>query len=65
MIVLYLTQICFHITDALNAEMQSESELSKLDASMKETLEDVKKKYCAITKESEFILLIKERYLVP
>lgn len=46
--------------DALNAEMQSESELSKLDASMKETLEDVKKKYREITKESEFILLIKE-----
>lgn len=46
--------------DALNAEMQSESELAKLDDSMKETLEDAKKKYKAITKESEFILLIKD-----
>lgn len=45
--------------DALNAEMQSESELAKLDASMHETLEHTKKKYKAITKESEFILLIK------
>ena len=46
--------------DALNAEMQSESELAKLDASMKETLEDTKKNYIAITKESEFVLLIKD-----
>lgn len=46
--------------DALNAEMLSESELAKLDASIKETLEEVRKKYKAITKESEFILLIKD-----
>lgn len=46
--------------DALNAEIQSESELAKLDSSMKQTLEVVKKEYKSITRESEFIFLIKE-----
>ena len=48
--------------DLLNAEMQAESELTKLDASMEKTLEDTKKNYKSITNESEFILFIKKVY---
>ena len=46
--------------DALNAEMQGEAELSQLDSAMADALAASKKVYRDITKESEFILLIKK-----
>lgn len=46
--------------DLLNAEMQADNEIAKLDSSMGKTLEDTRKNYKSITKESEFILFIKD-----
>ena len=46
--------------DALNAEMQGDAELSQLDSAMADALAASKKVYRDITKESEFILLIKK-----
>lgn len=46
--------------DALNAEMQGESECARLDSALEASLETAKKTYTAITMESDFILLIKK-----
>ena len=46
--------------DALNAEMQSENELSRLDKALDPKIKIAAKNYTPISKESEFILYIKD-----
>lgn len=46
--------------DALNAEMQSENELSRLDKMLDPEVKKALKKYSPISKESDLILFIKE-----
>lgn len=46
--------------DELNARVKSDGELSKIDAALENVLPEVRKTYIPITKESDFIYIVKE-----